>query len=70
MKREAEIDVQALYDLVQSQRKRVALLEGCRSIEEFEHLNVIDEGSYGVVYRAKDKTTGEIYAIKKVKLEP
>ena len=46
------------------------MLEGCRSIEEFEHLNVIDEGSYGVVYRARDKVTGQIYAIKKVKLEP
>ena len=30
---------------------------------------MIDEGSYGVVYRAKDKVTGKIYAIKKVKLE-
>jgi cell division cycle 2-like len=46
------------------------LLEGCRSIEDFEHLNVIDEGTYGVVYRARDKRTGEIYAVKKVKLEP
>ena len=45
------------------------LLEGCRSIENFEHLNVIDEGSYGVVYRAKDKETGEIFAVKKVKLD-
>jgi serine/threonine protein kinase len=33
-------------------------------------LNVIDEGTYGVVYRARDKATGLIYAIKKVKLEP
>jgi len=46
-----------------------SLLTGCRSIDDnFEHLNKIDEGSYGVVYRAKDKTTGEIVAIKRVKL--
>ena len=32
-------------------------------------MNKIDEGSYGVVYRAKNKQTGEIVAIKKVKLE-
>ena len=50
-------------------RKRVHLLEGCRSIENFEHLNVIDEGSYGVVYRARDKVSGEICAVKKVKLD-
>lgn len=48
----------------------MSLLEGCRSIEEFEHLNVIDEGAYGVVYRARDKASGSVYAIKKVKLEP
>jgi cell division cycle 2-like protein len=33
-------------------------------------LNVIDEGAYGVVYRARDKASGSVYAIKKVKLEP
>jgi len=47
----------------------VALLEGCRSIESFEHLNKIDEGAYGVVYRARDKTSEGIVAIKKLKLE-
>ena len=47
----------------------MALLEGCRSIESFEHLNKIDEGAYGVVYRARDKTSGEVIAIKKLKLE-
>ena len=45
------------------------MLEGCRSIESFEHLNKIDEGAYGVVYRARDKTSGEVVAIKKLKLE-
>ena len=51
-------DIQAIYDNLQSKRKRISLLEGCRSIEDFEHLNVIDEGTYGIVYRAKDKQTG------------
>jgi cell division cycle 2-like len=50
-------------------RPRVALLEGCRSIENFEHLNKIDEGAYGIVFRAKDKQSDEIVAIKKLKLE-
>lgn len=33
--------------------------QGCRSVEEFQCLNRIEEGTYGVVYRAKDKKTGE-----------
>mmetsp|Transcript_40830 Transcript_40830/g.66201 ORF Transcript_40830/g.66201 Transcript_40830/m.66201 type:complete len:499 (+) Transcript_40830:82-1578(+) len=41
----------------------------CRSVDCFERLNRIDEGTYGVVYRARDKETGEIVALKKVKME-
>jgi cell division cycle 2-like protein len=40
----------------------------CRSIEKYNRLNKIDEGSYGIVFRAQDKETGEIVAIKKIKL--
>lgn len=47
----------------------VDMLQGCRSVDEFERLNKIDEGTYGVVYRAKDKKTGEVVALKKVKME-
>lgn len=47
----------------------VNMLQGCRSVDEFERLNKIDEGTYGVVYRANDKKTGEIVALKKVKME-
>jgi len=38
----------------------------CRSVERFEKLNRLGEGSYGTVYRAKDLDTGEIVALKKV----
>jgi len=41
----------------------------CRSVENFEKLNRIDEGTYGVVYRARERITGEIVALKRVKLE-
>ncbi|XP_047319900.1 cyclin-dependent kinase G-2-like [Impatiens glandulifera] len=50
-------------------QRMVDMLQGCRSVDEFERLNKIDEGTYGVVYRAKDKKTGEIVALKKVKME-
>ncbi|KAG6601585.1 Cyclin-dependent kinase G-2, partial [Cucurbita argyrosperma subsp. sororia] len=50
-------------------QRSVNMLQGCRSVDEFERLNKIDEGTYGVVYRARDKKSGEIVALKKVKME-
>ncbi|XP_067613508.1 serine/threonine-protein kinase PITSLRE isoform X2 [Eurosta solidaginis] len=44
-------------------------IQGCRSVEEFQCLNRIEEGTYGVVYRAKDKRTSEIVALKRLKME-
>lgn len=44
-------------------------LRGCRSVEEFQCLNRIEEGTYGVVYRAKDKRTSEVVALKRLKME-
>ncbi|RPA79945.1 kinase-like protein [Ascobolus immersus RN42] len=38
-----------------------------RSVDEYEPLNQIEEGSYGIVSRAKEIATGEIYALKKIK---
>jgi hypothetical protein len=40
-----------------------------RSVYCYERLNSIEEGSYGVVFRAKDKQTGDIVALKKLKLD-
>lgn len=42
----------------------------CRSVERFDLLNHIEEGSYGFVSRAKEQATGEVVAIKKLKLDP
>ncbi|XP_063699629.1 cyclin-dependent kinase 11B [Culicoides brevitarsis] len=44
-------------------------IQGCRSVEEFQCLNRIEEGTYGVVYRAKDKRTDEVVALKRLKME-
>jgi cell division cycle 2-like len=41
----------------------------CRSVDLYEKLNHIEEGSYGIVYRARDTLTQEIVALKKLKLE-
>jgi len=43
-------------------------LKSCRSVECYEKLNLIDEGSYGIVYRARDKQTNEVVALKRLKL--
>jgi cell division cycle 2-like protein len=44
-------------------------IAGCRSVEEFHCMNRIEEGTYGVVFRAKCKKTGKIMALKKLKME-
>uniref|UniRef100_T1IJC7 cyclin-dependent kinase n=1 Tax=Strigamia maritima TaxID=126957 RepID=T1IJC7_STRMM len=44
-------------------------IHGCRSVEEFNCLNRIEEGTYGVVYRARDRRTDEIVALKRLKME-
>ncbi|XP_017839458.1 cyclin-dependent kinase 10 [Drosophila busckii] len=41
----------------------------CRPVSEFEKLNRVGEGSYGIVYRARDTRNGEIVALKKVRMD-
>ncbi|NXC22121.1 CDK10 kinase, partial [Corythaeola cristata] len=41
----------------------------CRSVKEFEKLNRIGEGTYGIVYRARDTLTDETVALKKVRMD-
>lgn len=48
--------------------RRVDMLQGCRSVYKYDRLNKISEGTYGVVYRAKEKEMGDIVALKKVKM--
>ncbi|TKW40133.1 hypothetical protein SEVIR_1G226300v4 [Setaria viridis] len=56
-------------EAVQPPRRCFNMLQSCRSIDEFERLNTINEGTYGVVFRVRDKKTGEIVALKKVKMD-
>lgn len=43
-------------------------MKRCRSVDCYERLNYIDEGTYGRVFRARDFDTGQIFALKQVKL--
>jgi cell division cycle 2-like protein len=47
--------------------KHCPVLDGCRSVDRYQCLNKIDEGTYGVVFRAIDKQNGKVYALKQVK---
>lgn len=38
-------------------------------MERYQKLEKCGEGTYGVVYKAKDRMTGEIVALKKIRLE-
>jgi len=38
-------------------------------MDKFQKLEKVGEGTYGVVYKAKDKKTGELLALKKIRLE-
>ena len=38
-------------------------------MERYQKLEKVGEGTYGVVYKAKDRMTGEIVALKKIRLE-
>lgn len=41
----------------------------CALPPQYERIEKVGEGTYGTVYRARDRTTNEIVALKKIKLE-
>lgn len=38
-------------------------------MDNFQKVEKIGEGTYGVVYKAKNKSTGEVVALKKIRLD-
>lgn len=38
-------------------------------MDQFQKIEKIGEGTYGIVYKAKDKDTGKLVALKKIRLE-
>lgn len=44
-------------------------VSGGNESERYQKINKIGEGTYGVVYKARDKITNEIVAVKKIRLD-
>ena len=40
-----------------------------KKYDKYQKLEKIGEGTYGVVYKAKDNNTNEVYALKKIRLK-
>jgi serine/threonine protein kinase len=38
-------------------------------VDNYERIESIGEGTYGVVYKARDRETKQVVALKKIKLE-
>ncbi|KAF1741691.1 hypothetical protein MXB_5660, partial [Myxobolus squamalis] len=63
------IEIPYLNDPQKTWKVDMDLLKAKTRLEtDFEKLNIIGEGTYGVVYRVKDKKNDEIVALKKVKI--
>lgn len=65
---EKDLTLSSNFRLEEEQQKRLISklpvyypgISGCRNVAEFECLNRIEEGTFGVVYRAKEKKTGSL----------
>ncbi len=44
-------------------------MEDSQKLDDFQKLEKIGEGTYGVVYKARDKITEQFVALKKIRLE-
>uniref|UniRef100_A0A4W4GFU2 Cyclin-dependent kinase 12 n=1 Tax=Electrophorus electricus TaxID=8005 RepID=A0A4W4GFU2_ELEEL len=51
------------------ERRQTQIDWGKRCVDKFDIIGIIGEGTYGQVYKAKDKDTGELVALKKVRLD-
>jgi cyclin-dependent kinase 10 len=58
-----------LYDINLFRTWDQFILPILRNVNEYEKLNRVGEGTYGVVYRARSTINNDIVALKKVRME-
>jgi len=64
-----------IFDLysISGKKRRVNLSKpffgGCNNVDMYQKISRIGEGTYGIVYSARNKETGEIVALKKIRME-
>ena len=53
-----------------NRRMHNPLLDGCRSVyDSYQRISHLDEGTYGVVWKARDNVTNEVVALKQIKFD-
>lgn len=51
------------------QQQQTQFIKPASQIDRYQKMEKLGEGTYGVVYKAIDKITGETVALKKIRLE-
>eukprot|EP00598_Pedospumella_elongata_P006572 CAMPEP_0184974362 /NCGR_PEP_ID=MMETSP1098-20130426/5885_1 /TAXON_ID=89044 /ORGANISM="Spumella elongata, Strain CCAP 955/1" /LENGTH=415 /DNA_ID=CAMNT_0027496943 /DNA_START=6 /DNA_END=1250 /DNA_ORIENTATION=- len=65
-----EVPVEPEPVQVPAPRVHNSIFDGCRSVDCYQRINFIDQGTYGMVFKAKCRETGELFALKQIKFGP
>lgn len=57
-------NVSAVQDILKNRFGHIS-----RKIEEYERIELLGEGTYGEVSKSQYRKTGEIFAVKKIKMD-
>lgn len=57
-----------LPDVPKAHSRAPSTIQACRAADSYEKLAKIDEGTYGIVYRCRERETNDLVALKQVKI--
>jgi hypothetical protein len=58
-----------IFSSSNTSKQQTQFIKPASQIDRYQKLDKLGEGTYGVVYKAVDKVTGETVALKKIRLE-